>query len=68
MLIDPRGGVNWGWLSEGGFSGIKYQRVKPEMGKMVMFPAYVLHSVEVNRSNETRISLATNIYNPPKTK
>jgi hypothetical protein len=68
LLIDPRGSVNWGWLSDGGISGIKYQRIKPEVGKMVMFPAYVLHSVEVNRSTETRISLATNIFNPPKTK
>lgn len=68
LLVDPRGGVNWGSLTENNITGIKYKRVTPEAGKMVMFPAYVLHYVETNRSNQPRISLSTNIYNPPKTK
>lgn len=62
MLVDPRGGVNWEWLQEGSVSGIKYKRIKPREGMMVLFPAYVLHMVELNRSQNTRISLATNIY------
>ena len=38
----------------------KYKRIKPEEGKMVFFPGYLLHMVEENKSGETRISLSTN--------
>jgi len=62
MLVDPRGGVAWEWLQEGTVFGIKYKRIKPREGMMVLFPAYVLHMVELNRSQNTRISLATNIF------
>lgn len=62
LMVDPRGGVNWEWLREGNVSGIKYKRVVPEEGKLILFPAYVMHMVEINRSEQTRISLATNIY------
>jgi hypothetical protein len=61
QLIDPRGSANWQWLSDGNVHGIKYKRITPESGKLVIFPAYLLHQVEVNRSNDVRISLATNI-------
>lgn len=61
LMVDPRGGVNWEWLQEGNVMGIKYKRIKPEEGKMILFPAYVLHMVEINKSQHTRISLATNI-------
>lgn len=62
LMVDPRGGVNWEWLQEGTVSGIKYKRIKPREGMLVLFPAYVLHMVEINKSQQTRISLATNIY------
>lgn len=63
LLVDPRGGVNWEWIQEGNISGIKYKRITPKEGKLVIFPAYVLHMVEINKSQQTRISLATNVFN-----
>jgi oxalate decarboxylase/phosphoglucose isomerase-like protein (cupin superfamily) len=35
--------------------------IKPEAGKLVFFPAYVLHYIEENRSNDLRISLSTDM-------
>ena len=35
--------------------------IKPEEGKLVFFPAYVLHYIEENRSNDLRISLSTDM-------
>jgi len=33
----------------------------PVTGKLVFFPAYVLHYIEVNKSNDLRISISTDI-------
>lgn len=63
ILVDPRGGVNWDWQKEGDITKIKFKRVTPQKGKLVFFPAYLLHYVETNKSNETRMSVATNIIN-----
>lgn len=63
LMVDPRGGVNWEWLKDGDITGVKYKRITPTESKMILFPAYVMHMVDLNRSEETRISLATNIYN-----
>lgn len=63
LLVDPRGSTNWGRNPEGNLSNVKHQRIKPVAGKLVLFPAYILHMVEVNNSTENRISIATNIYN-----
>lgn len=62
QLVDPRGGVNWDLIKEGNVMGIKYKRIKPTEGKLVIFPAFLVHMVELNKSQTTRISLATNIY------
>jgi uncharacterized protein (TIGR02466 family) len=62
LMVDPRGGVNWEWIQEGNISGIKYNRIKPSEGKLVIFPAYVMHMVEPNQSQSVRISLATNVF------
>jgi uncharacterized protein (TIGR02466 family) len=35
--------------------------IAPEAGKLVFFPAYVLHYIEENRSDDLRISLSTDI-------
>lgn len=60
LMYDPRGGVNWGWEIEGGIVGVKHTRVKPKEGSLVIFPGFLLHSVETNRSPMPRISLASN--------
>lgn len=62
LLIDPRGGVNSEWKTDGNLWGAKFSRIKPEESKLVIFPAYILHMVDINRSGQTRVSLATNIY------
>ena len=35
-------------------------RIKPETGKLVCFPSYLLHNAGVNMSNRDRISIAFN--------
>jgi len=37
-----------------------YYRINPKVGDLVLFPAYIVHSVEPNMSDETRVSLAMN--------
>jgi uncharacterized protein (TIGR02466 family) len=61
LLVDPRNAPTWDRISENKVEGIKYKRIKPKTGKLVLFPGYVSHMVEPNKSNYTRISLATNI-------
>lgn len=40
-----------------GQSGLVFHRIKPEAGKLILFPNYVTHSVETNLSNDLRISV-----------
>ena len=61
VLIDPLGGVNFGWTVEPGMSAGKSKSIKPEEGKLVFFPGHVLHMVEENKSQETRFSISVNI-------
>lgn len=63
LLVDPRGSINWERIPEGNVSNVKHQRIKPVASKLVLFPAYILHMVEVNNSAENRISISTNIFN-----
>lgn len=60
ILIDPLAGQTNEIVNDGNVDGAKYKRLKPEEGKMVFFPGYLLHMVEENKSGETRISLSTN--------
>mgnify|MGYP003704904577 CR=1 FL=1 len=61
LLIDPRGGAI-GWdMGMDTVSGSKFNRIKPKESKLVFFPAFVLHSVETNRSSNYRISLSSNM-------
>jgi len=61
LLIDPRGGVNWGWENEGNIVGVRHVRIKPKEGTLVFFPGFILHSVDYNRSPQPRISLSSNL-------
>jgi len=63
LLVDPRGGINWEKTRDGKILGVKYKRIHPFEGTMVLFTPYVMHMVEANKSNKPRISLATNILN-----
>jgi uncharacterized protein (TIGR02466 family) len=66
LVVDPRGSAVWDLNVENSVNSVKYKRIKPKIGKMVLFPSYVLHSVEENKSDKTRISIATNIHIPTK--
>ena len=35
-------------------------RIKPENGKLVLFPSYLYHEIETNTTQDTRISVAFN--------
>jgi uncharacterized protein (TIGR02466 family) len=65
LLVDPRGGVNWELMTDKEITpspfGIKYKRIKPKVGKLVIFPSYVMHMVEPNNSGYQRLSLVTNV-------
>jgi uncharacterized protein (TIGR02466 family) len=60
ILIDPLAGQTNEIVNDGNVDGAKYKRLKPEEGKLVFFPGYLLHMVEENKSGQTRISLSTN--------
>jgi ectoine hydroxylase-related dioxygenase (phytanoyl-CoA dioxygenase family) len=36
--------------------------ITPEVGKMVLFPSFLKHGVQTNKSNQNRISLAFNLF------
>lgn len=42
------------------------ETIKPETGKLVVFPAWTKHSVERNNTNSERISIAFNFVDPEK--
>ena len=60
LLIDPRNGCDWDSGNDG-VNGSKFNRVRPKESKLVFFPGYVLHMVDINRSNLPRISLTSNL-------
>jgi uncharacterized protein (TIGR02466 family) len=65
LLHDPRGSHNFAKGFEINTQGHlesdrSFYRVKPKTGDLVLFPDYVIHSVEPNMSDEIRINLAIN--------
>ena len=40
---------------------LRLRRFKPVEGRLIFFPNYVLHGVDVNKSDDLRISLTTDI-------
>jgi uncharacterized protein (TIGR02466 family) len=65
MLVDPRGGVDWDKEIQANTNGVKFKRIIPKPGKIVFFPSYVLHYVDVNKSKDIRISLTTDMQTYP---
>lgn len=65
LLHDPRGSHEFLKQYETNTAGHlvsdrSYHRINPKVGDLVLFPAYIVHSVEPNMSDKTRISLAMN--------
>jgi len=64
-LADPRAGVS-AWLRPGDmFDNVSHSKSiykwKPSIGKIIMIPGWLLHNVDINESNEVRVSVSTNI-------
>ena len=61
LLNDVRGHVASIWQSEKnsnrGKSSRAFHRITPKAGKLILFPNYVVHSVEPNYSDDNRVSI-----------
>ena len=55
-IIDDKGAFVHNDKSE-----LKHIHIEPEEGMLIFFPAYVVHEVQTNKSNDLRISLSTDI-------
>lgn len=66
LFHDPRGGTDWADLNArtdtDGRTQRTYHRVTPKPSLLVMFPSYLIHSVEPNYSESLRLSVAMSIY------
>ena len=66
LLHDPRGGVDWDDVIEEtsrGNSGRRTtQHIPTVSGTLIIAPAYVIHSVEPNMLEQSRITLGINLY------
>jgi uncharacterized protein (TIGR02466 family) len=65
LLHDPRGSNDFDIRFEkdkygNNFSHRSFYRIKPKIGDLIFYPAYLAHSVEPNMSDDIRISLAIN--------
>ena len=65
LLHDPKGSsslIPHSDVTSNGdiYSNRTFYRYKPKVGDLILFPAYLIHSVEANMSDEIRISLAIN--------
>lgn len=70
LLLDPRGSTNFLTNEDKGnkegeiYNGRTYWKFTPKTGDLIIFPAYVMHMVTTNTTDEDRRSVALNIkYN-----
>lgn len=64
LLHDPRGSVLWPEpeaVTETDKQTRAYHRITPIEGQLLLFPGYLVHSVEPNFSKDARISIAMSI-------
>lgn len=68
LLQDPRGGVLWKDVQDEDSRGIGgyriFKRIAPKTGQLIVFPAFVVHSVEPNLLSTAppRLSIGINCY------
>ena len=66
LLHDPRGAVERTWCEPTAPQESKgsrtFYRLRPQAGMLVFFPSYLVHSVETNLSNQTRLSIIIDVY------
>lgn len=62
VLLDSSGMMNAsGALANQDATTMPHRRITPAAGKLVIFPGYVIHEVQPNRSGSLRISLSTDM-------
>jgi hypothetical protein len=66
LLHDPRGPVEKTWCEPTALPESKgsrtFYRIQPESGLLMFFPSYLIHSVETNLSDQTRLSIIIDVY------
>lgn len=56
LLHDPRGGIDYSWWSYNERRR-PFMRITPVAGMLLIFPGYLVHSVEANLSRVPRVSI-----------
>lgn len=65
LLHDPRAGVDWQdpqARTDAGKTLRTFHRITPVSGLLLLFPGYLVHSVEHNPTKDVRVSIAIEIY------
>ena len=58
IMIDPRRGTD---ITNAKVGCDKWVKITPKVGKIIIFPSYVLHLIEQNNSNEDRMSFVSTV-------
>jgi hypothetical protein len=64
LLHDPRGGINYSWWPYNERRR-PFIRITPKAGMLLIFPGYLVHSVETNLSRSPRISIVIDAEGSP---
>lgn len=62
VFRDPRPGINLAGMKGDGVNCFSVTSHTPRAGELVIFPGWLEHSVDVNKSETPRISIAINSY------
>lgn len=60
QFLDPRSGL--GWVHPDQMRQFNVYEFHPKNGKMILFPGWLLHSINVNRSKINRVAMAGNVH------
>jgi uncharacterized protein (TIGR02466 family) len=60
LLQDPNAGSMWANYTDDPYEYMVYQRIAPKAGRMVLFPAHIVHSVQPSQPGADRMSIAVN--------
>lgn len=60
QFLDPRSGL--GWVHPDQMRQFNVYEFLPQNGKMILFPGWLLHSININKSHRDRIAMAGNVH------
>jgi hypothetical protein len=61
VAYDTAAAIDWDNNTISGSPYVRARRFKPVEGRLIFFPSYVLHGVDINKSDDLRISLSTDL-------